>query len=217
MDFINLIYWIFLGATFVSVAASYARIGASVRRAMDARMRGQAWVLVHLVAFLWPVALPALAVRDLLVRDHSFPLLMSEPEYRSKILAQEGASQLHDEAAIERVYAEWQSRVNYFHKLGQEAESTQDWVLGQTVAANLEFLLETEPPRPVGLPTSKLTPKQPESKSNSLAAAQAQVEQQVKGSFGIPGAQLREPEGYCKLCAAHRKKDHFPHHKITGT
>ena len=206
---------IFIAACIASLAVPYVKIGASVQRAMDARLHGRAWILVGFIALLWPVTLPALVIRDLLMHDrYSPPLMMSEGAWRRKVLAQEGAAQLRDEAEIQRVHGEWQSRVNYFYALGEEAERTDDWVLGQLVADNLEFLLETEPPRPpekVERPVAKKADK-PEWKDPRRTKPK-------KAVSPPPEVESHDetPAGYCDLCATHREKSHFPHYRITGT
>jgi hypothetical protein len=206
---------IFIAGCFASLAFSYMQIAASVQRALNARFRGHAWILVGFLALVWPVALPALAIRDLLVHEHSHALLMGKKAWRDTIWDQERENLRDEEAEAERIYAEWQSRVNHFYKLGEEAESTQDWILGRTVADNLEFLLETEPPRPAKVvQAAKKKPKKIEAK------AAPEVTPRVPRVVSPPPeveSHDETPAGYCDLCATHREKSHFPHYRITGT
>jgi hypothetical protein len=148
MTIIGFALGLFMALACVKLVISYAQIGSSTRRALEIRLRGRAWFLTTLLSLVWPVALVLLAAGDLLRRDESRPLLMDEGTYRSKILAQEGAAQLQGEAEVRRVHVEWQDRVNHFYALGAEAEEAKDWLTAQAVAENLDFLLETEPPRP---------------------------------------------------------------------
>lgn len=205
MDFI---YWLFLSATITSLSVSYAKIGVSVRRALDVRLRERFWVLVGFLALVWPVTLPVLAIRDLTARDsRKHSLMLSEEVYRSRIHAQQGAVQLADEAEIRRVHAEWQARLNHFYALGAEAEEAGDWLAGQRVAENLDFLLETEPPRP---PEKVAKPKV--EKKLTVAKVEREVEKvdmeelwtRIERKAEIYRRESVGPESYfCNVCAKH--------------
>lgn len=220
MDFLGFINWLFWGATLTSLSFSYAKIGASVRRALDVRLRERFWVLVSFLALVWPVTLPALAVRDLRVRDSRYPLMLSEEAYRSRVHAQVGATQLEGEAEIRRVHDEWQARLNHFYALGAEAEKAGDWLAGQRVAENLDFLLETEPPRP---PEKVAKPKV--EKKLTVAKVEREVEKvdmeelwmRIERKAEIYQRESVRPESYfCNVCAKHLATMKFELWRVTG-
>lgn len=200
MTIMEFVCGLFIAIACTSLAISYAEIGASVRRALEIRLRGRAWLLTQLLAIVWPVTLPLLAARDLIRQDRSRPVLIGERAYRSEVLAGEGATQLRGEAEVQRAHDEWQARVDHFYALGAEAEKAKDWVAGQHVAANLDFLLETEPPRPVKTPLPQAT-KEPD-----------------QGISPIPPVEQRSEKwvGYCNVCVDYRESDRFRRYQVTG-
>lgn len=134
---------LFLSLTATSVAISYAELGRSAWRALEVRTNFRApWLLLVLLSMLWPVTALALfayeMTRPISRNQHIF---MGEDAYR-RLVPEVGIK------SVSSVHAEWQARVNYFYALGAEAERTGDWLAAQHVATNLDFLLETEPPKP---------------------------------------------------------------------
>lgn len=130
-----------------------------------------------------------------------------------------------DTESIEAAHSEWQTRVNYFYVLGSEAEKTKDWLAARIVAENLDFLLETEPPRP-DVPTTKRAPVQPDRGTESARPGVANPPQQTLGIEELWGRIERKAEiyrredqshlGFCNVCASQLENEHFQRHQVAG-
>jgi hypothetical protein len=206
---------LFIVLSSVPLAINYAHIGVATRRALEVRLRGRAWLLTQVLALLWPVTLTVLATRDLVLRDHSQPVLIGEAAYRSKLVAQEGASQLMSEAEIRRVHAEWQSRVNHFYALGAEAERTHDVTMINCVVENLDFLLETEPPRPPEKVKAKAkhVAKKPILDQEKL---RARIERKAEVFLREAQSPREDRLGFCNVCASQLERSRFQRYLVAG-
>jgi hypothetical protein len=211
----DIIYGLLVAFALVPLAINYTQIGVATRRALEIRLRGRAWLLTQVLALLWPLTLTVLATRDIVRRDHSQPVLIGEAAYRSKLVAQEGASQLTSEAEIRRIHAEWQDRVNYFYTLGAEAEKTQDLLTISHVAANLDFLLETEPPRPPEKVKAKAKPvaKKPVPDQKDL---RARIERKAEVFLRETQSPREDRLGFCNVCARQLEHDRFQRYLVAG-
>jgi hypothetical protein len=206
---------IFIAGCFASLAYSYMQIAASVQRALNARFRGHAWILVGFLALMWPLALPALAIRDLLVHGHSHALLMGKKAWRDAIWSQERENLRDEEDEIRRVHAEWQRRVNYFYALGVEAEQTHDATMINCVADNLDFLLETEPPRPPEKVKAKAkhVAKKPILDQEKL---RARIERKAEVFLREAQSPREDRLGFCNVCASQLERSRFQRYLVAG-
>lgn len=143
----DIILNVFLLITGLAIGRVYALIAIAAWRAFTARNLGRTRIGADVVALLWPVTTPALKVYDL-VTTSGENVFMSSNTYSYVVQSTALESERARETAIAQAHAEWRSRVSHFMALGAEAERTQDWLAGRLIAENLDFLLETEPPRP---------------------------------------------------------------------
>jgi hypothetical protein len=211
----DIIFGLLVAFALVPLVINYAHIGRATRRALEIRLHGRAWLLTQILALLWPVTLTVLATRDLVVRDHTYPVLIGEAAYRSKLVAQEGSSQLTNEAEIRRVHAEWQSRVNYFYAQGVEAEQTHDVTMINCVADNLDFLLETEPPRPPEKVKAKAkhVAKKPILDQEKL---RARIERKAEVFLREAQPPREDRLGFCNVCASQLERSRFQRYLVAG-
>jgi hypothetical protein len=209
----DLVWDFLIGVSMIPLVINYAKLGAATRRALEIRLRGRAWLLTQILALLWPLTLIVLSTRDLVRRDHTYPVLLAEGPYRSKVLALEGASQLKNEAEIRRTHAEWQDRVNYFYALGAEAEKTQDSLTASHVAENLDFLLETEPPRPPEKVKAKPVVKETVSDQKKLRAT---IERKAEVFLRETQPSREDRLGFCNVCARQLERDRFQRYLVAG-
>ena len=197
-----------LGIASLSIIISYFELAKAATRALNIRTRNCVhWLLVALLAVLWPVTAPVLLVYDFTGGRKSRHIFMGQKTWERFAHAQVGAEILEEESEIRRVHAEWQARVNYFYALGAEAEKSGDWLAGERVADNLEFLLETEPPRP---------PEKVE-KRKVIAAPVLVTAQPVSPPRPKATPRVEIPETYfCNVCASHLAKKKFEVRRIAG-
>jgi hypothetical protein len=209
----DIIYGLLVAFALVPLAVNYAKLGVATRRALEIRLHGRVWLLTQVLALLWPLTLIVLSTRDLVRRDHTYPVLLAEGPYRSKVLALEGAKQLGEEAEIRRIHAEWQSRANYFYALGAEAEKTQDLLTASHIAENLDFLLETEPPRPPEKVKAKPVAKKPVPDQKDL---RARIDRKAEIFLRETQPSREDRLGFCNVCARQLERDRFQRYLVAG-
>jgi hypothetical protein len=214
----DIILDIFLFIAGLAIGRVYALIAVAAWRAFTARNLDRVRVGADVVALLWPVSTPVLKVYDL-VTTSGENVFMSDETYGHVVRNTAYASERDREAAIAQAHAEWQARVNYFYALGAKAEEAGDWLAGERVAENLDFLLETEPPKPKVEAVSVTSAKPPAIKVERKVkkADMEELWTRIERKAEIYRRETVRPETYfCNVCTGELKAAKFELWKVAG-